>query len=120
MTVHSPLSTAEALGELKGLLGDRLLLDEEDRSLFRSDFGRQVNRLQLQLVGTGELQVLQGGQQGLGAGATVVDHGVATLRRVARAELPQALLGLAVRDAGASLDAVGFGRIVACAAELHG
>ncbi len=38
-------STAEALGELKALLGDRLLLDEEVRAHFRSDFGRMVNRL---------------------------------------------------------------------------
>jgi cytokinin dehydrogenase len=46
MTVHSPLSTtAEALGELKSLLGDRILLDEEVRALYRSDFGRMVNRL---------------------------------------------------------------------------
>jgi cytokinin dehydrogenase len=45
MTVHSPLSTAEALGELKGLLGDRILLDDDVRSLFRSDFGRMVDRL---------------------------------------------------------------------------
>jgi len=45
MTVHSPLSTAEALVELKGILGDRILLDEDIRSLYRSDFGRKVNRL---------------------------------------------------------------------------
>ena len=41
----SALSTAEALSELKSLLGDRLLLDEEVRAHFRSDFGRMVDRL---------------------------------------------------------------------------
>src|SRR4051794_7486735 len=45
MTVHSPLSTTEALAELKAILGDRILLDEETRSLYRSDFGRKVDRL---------------------------------------------------------------------------
>ncbi|MEA2604370.1 MAG: cytokinin dehydrogenase [Acidobacteriota bacterium] len=49
MTVQlSPTSApsiAESLGELKSLLGDRVLLDEEVRALYRSDFGRMVNRL---------------------------------------------------------------------------
>jgi cytokinin dehydrogenase len=46
MTVQTPLSsTAEDLRELKEALGDRLLLDEETRSRFRSDFGRMVDRL---------------------------------------------------------------------------
>ncbi|HEX4966033.1 MAG TPA: FAD-binding protein [Thermoanaerobaculia bacterium] len=45
MTVHSPLSTAEALRELKEVLGDRILLDAEVRALYRSDFGRKVDRL---------------------------------------------------------------------------
>ena len=48
MTVHtadSATSTAAALRELKGLLGDRILLDEEVRDLYRSDFGRTVDRL---------------------------------------------------------------------------
>lgn len=47
MTVHSPLSlsTAEALADLKASLGDRIHLDEETRSRYRSDFGRKVDRL---------------------------------------------------------------------------
>ncbi|HVR97021.1 MAG TPA: FAD-binding protein [Thermoanaerobaculia bacterium] len=45
MTVHAPISTAEALRELQEALGDRILLDEEVRALFRSDFGRVVDRL---------------------------------------------------------------------------
>lgn len=45
MTVHTPPSTAEALRDLKELLGDRILLDDEVRAHFRSDFGRMVDRL---------------------------------------------------------------------------
>ncbi|HYG65525.1 MAG TPA: FAD-binding protein [Thermoanaerobaculia bacterium] len=45
MTVHAPISTAESLRELKEALGDRILLDEEVRAQFRSDFGRYVDRL---------------------------------------------------------------------------
>ena len=45
MTVQSPLSTAEALREIKEVLGDCILLDEEVRTLYRSDFGRTVDRL---------------------------------------------------------------------------
>ncbi|HEV2855214.1 MAG TPA: FAD-binding protein [Thermoanaerobaculia bacterium] len=45
MTVHTAISTADALRELKDVLGDRILLDEEVRSLYRSDFGRTVDRL---------------------------------------------------------------------------
>lgn len=51
MTVHtadtatSTADTADALRELKGILGDRILLDEEAREPYRSDFGRTVNRL---------------------------------------------------------------------------
>ncbi|HEY9421007.1 MAG TPA: FAD-binding protein [Thermoanaerobaculia bacterium] len=45
MTVHSPISVAESLRELKERMGDRILLDEEVRSLYRSDFGRVVDRL---------------------------------------------------------------------------
>lgn len=45
MTVHTPPSVAESLRDLKDALGDRLLLDEEARALFRSDFGRRVDRL---------------------------------------------------------------------------
>lgn len=44
MTVHSPTSTADSLRELQAILGDRLVLDEEVRSQFRSDFGRTVDR----------------------------------------------------------------------------
>lgn len=44
MTVHTP-TTTEALAGLKDLLGDRLLLDEEVRQLYTSDFGRLVERL---------------------------------------------------------------------------
>src|SRR5262249_58901519 len=32
-------------GELNGMLGDRSLLDDEVRELYRSDFGRTVDRL---------------------------------------------------------------------------
>jgi cytokinin dehydrogenase len=45
MTVHSPLSTAESLRDLKEALGDRILLDEDVRAQFRSDFGRRVDHL---------------------------------------------------------------------------
>jgi cytokinin dehydrogenase len=45
MTVHAPTSIADALREMKEVLGDRILLDEEVRSLYRSDFGRMVDRL---------------------------------------------------------------------------
>lgn len=45
MTVHSPLATAEALRDVKDILGDCILLDEEVRALYRSDFGRTVDRL---------------------------------------------------------------------------
>lgn len=45
MTVHSPLSTAESLRDLRDALGDRILLDEEVRAQFRSDFGRRVDHL---------------------------------------------------------------------------
>ncbi len=43
--VATPRSTTEILGELKAVLGDRLLLAEEVRDAFRSDFGRLVDRL---------------------------------------------------------------------------
>jgi cytokinin dehydrogenase len=45
MTVHTPTTPAEALRELKEILGDRILLDEEVRALYRSDFGRMVDHL---------------------------------------------------------------------------
>lgn len=45
MTVHTAISTADALRELQEILGDRILLDDEVRSLYRSDFGRTVDRL---------------------------------------------------------------------------
>src|SRR5437763_16396826 len=47
MTVHSAdteVRVADALRELKGILGDRILLDDEVRDLYRSEFGRTVNR----------------------------------------------------------------------------
>jgi cytokinin dehydrogenase len=47
MTVHiaeSVVRVADALRELKEILGDRILLDDEVRDLYRSDFGRTVNR----------------------------------------------------------------------------
>jgi len=44
MTVHTATSTADALRELQEILGDRILLDEEVRDLYRSDFGRTVDR----------------------------------------------------------------------------
>lgn len=46
MTVHTEISTVDALRELKDILGgDRILLDDEVRALYRSDFGRTVDRL---------------------------------------------------------------------------
>lgn len=45
MTISTPSSIAAALLEMKESLGDRILLDEEVRSLYRSDFGRMVDRL---------------------------------------------------------------------------
>lgn len=45
MTVHTTPAIAESLREMKEALGDRILLDEEVRSLYRSDFGRMVDRL---------------------------------------------------------------------------
>jgi FAD/FMN-containing dehydrogenase len=45
MTVPTAISTADALRELQEVLGDRILLDDEVRSLYRSDFGRTVDRL---------------------------------------------------------------------------
>lgn len=45
MTVHTPPSTAESLRDLKDALGDRILLDEDVRAAFRSDFGRMADRL---------------------------------------------------------------------------
>ena len=45
MTIHSPMTTAEALRELKEALGDCILLDDEVRALYRSDFGRMVDHL---------------------------------------------------------------------------
>jgi cytokinin dehydrogenase len=45
MTVHSEISTAGALRELKEALGGCILLGDEARELYRSDFGRTVDRL---------------------------------------------------------------------------
>ena len=45
MTVHSPVSTAEAVRALREALGDRILVEEEVRSQFRSDFGRMADNL---------------------------------------------------------------------------
>lgn len=45
MTVHTETSTAAALRELKAALGDSILLDDEVRDLYRSDFGRTVDNL---------------------------------------------------------------------------
>jgi cytokinin dehydrogenase len=46
MTVHTPLSTtAEGIRDLKEALGDLILLDDDVRASFRSDFGRVVDRL---------------------------------------------------------------------------
>ena len=44
MTVYTP-TTAEALRDLQEALGDRILLDDQARASFRSDFGRMVDRL---------------------------------------------------------------------------
>lgn len=45
MTVHTPPAVAESLRDLKDALGDRILLDEDVRDAFRSDFGRRVDNL---------------------------------------------------------------------------
>jgi FAD/FMN-containing dehydrogenase len=45
MTVHTPPSVSESLRDLKEALGDRILLDDDVRDAFRSDFGRRVDRL---------------------------------------------------------------------------
>lgn len=45
MTVRSPAAAAEALHEIREVLGERIVLDEEVRAHFRSDFGRMVDRL---------------------------------------------------------------------------
>jgi cytokinin dehydrogenase len=45
MTVQSPTpAAAEALREIKEALGERILLEDETLALFRSDFGRMVDR----------------------------------------------------------------------------
>jgi len=46
MTVHSPTlpETAETLGELRALLGDRLLTEDSILATYLSDFGRMVER----------------------------------------------------------------------------
>ena len=44
MTVQSPTPAAEALREIKEALGERILLEDETLALFRSDFGRMVDR----------------------------------------------------------------------------
>jgi len=45
MTVHTPPSVSECLRDLKEALGDRILLDDDVRAQFSSDFGRRVDRL---------------------------------------------------------------------------
>ena len=45
MAVLTSSATRAALDGLKESLGDRVLLDEEARAAFRSDFGRIVDRL---------------------------------------------------------------------------
>ncbi|MDP9120135.1 MAG: FAD-binding protein [Acidobacteriota bacterium] len=45
MTVHAPTTLAEALRDIQESLGERILLDPEVRALYRSDFGRLVDRL---------------------------------------------------------------------------
>jgi cytokinin dehydrogenase len=45
MTVETPPSTASALRDLKEALGERLILEPEVRTQFRSDFGRNVDHL---------------------------------------------------------------------------
>jgi cytokinin dehydrogenase len=45
MNVRTLIPAAEALREIKDALGERILLDEEVRAHFRSDFGRMVDRL---------------------------------------------------------------------------
>ncbi|MEM7479868.1 MAG: FAD-binding protein [Acidobacteriota bacterium] len=45
MAVHSPIDKTEALLELKEKLGDALLLDEEVRREFDTDFGRVVRQM---------------------------------------------------------------------------
>lgn len=45
MTVHSPVSASEALRGLAESLGEHVLVEDEVRSQFRSDFGRMVDRV---------------------------------------------------------------------------
>jgi cytokinin dehydrogenase len=45
MTVDTARPTTDILSELREVLGDRLLLAEEDRARARSDFGRMVDHL---------------------------------------------------------------------------
>lgn len=45
MTIQASVSTASALHDLREMLGERILLDNEVRDLYRSDFGRMVDRL---------------------------------------------------------------------------
>ncbi len=45
MTVDTKRTTTELLGDLREVLGDRLLLSEEDRAKVRSDFGRMADHL---------------------------------------------------------------------------
>jgi cytokinin dehydrogenase len=97
MTVHtadsatSTADTADALRELKGLLGDRILLDDEARELYRSDFGRTVNRLPgavarctsaeevaevVRFCRERKIPVVPRGQAHTQSGQTTTDHGV--------------------------------------------
>src|SRR5687768_17626880 len=41
-TIAGTAGVTDALREMREALGDRILLDEEVRSLYRSDFGRMV------------------------------------------------------------------------------
>jgi len=94
MTVHTADSatfTADALSELKSLLGDRILLDDEVRELYRSDFGRTVNRLPgavarctsaeevaevVRFCRERKIPVVPRGQAHTQSGQTTTDHGV--------------------------------------------
>lgn len=97
MTVHtadsatSTADTSSALRELKGLLGDRILLDDEARELYRSDFGRTVNRLPgavarctsaeevaevVRFCRERKIPVVPRGQAHTQSGQTTTDHGV--------------------------------------------
>src|SRR3954452_3362928 len=90
MPVHSPLATTDALRELKGILGDRILLDDEVRELYRSDFGRTVDRL-----------------PGAVARCTAAEEGAAVIRFCRERKIPVTPRGQAHTQSGQATSAGG-------------